>query len=437
MKLFLDITRVAYRLTGTTPTGIDRVEFAYADRILRDDAFRDCVCVFTAPFFTGALRRDLMLELLDRISAAWRTQMSAQDDAIYLALKSQLESPPELGETRRRFRNMSRIKHLRTHMVYPLRDLARSPVRLQRWFHRSRGAAPTYLNTSHNQLETPQRLAWAAPPAKPVFFVHDTIPIDYPEFVAAPSPGRHMRRMKTVSEMASLVIVNSRTTQAYLEEHLKRTGQRVPPSIVVPLGVADAFMALRTDALAGRLPPQSGHPYFVTLSTIEPRKNLLFLFAVWRRLVARRGPSAPRLVVAGQRGWENENIADILERSRDLGPFLVEVSDLCDHALAHLMSGATGLLQPSSVEGFGLPLIEGLTIGTPVVASDIPAHREVAGGQAEFIDAIDGPGWLSAIERLLDNPQIEQGRCQRLSTYVPLTWPAHVDLAMDAIRRMP
>jgi len=439
MKLFLDITRIAYRLTGTTPTGIDRVEFAYAERILRDEAYRDSVCVFTAPFFTGALRRDLMQNVLDRIELAWRVGMSAEDDRIYCELRSHLRTPIGPGApSRRRFRDANRFKHLRTHLIYPLRDLARSPVRLARWRKRVSGEHPIYLNTSHNQLETPQRLAWAAAPqTRSAFFIHDTIPIDYPEFVAPVSLGRHERRMETVSAMASLMIVNSATTQRHLEAHLSRSRLRVPPCVVVPLGVAQTFITVRDEQLKSSPNEACGHPYFVSLSTIEPRKNLLFLFAVWRRLAERLGADTPRLVIAGQRGWENENIADVLERSRDLAPFLVEVSDLCDDALARLLAGARGLLQPSSIEGFGLPVVEGLTVGTPVIASDIAAHREVAGGFADLIDPLDGPAWLRAIEALTDlSTGTADSRRRANADYVPLSWQGHVERALAAIKEM-
>ncbi|WP_371818815.1 hypothetical protein [Rhodomicrobium sp. Az07] len=81
---------------------------------------------------------------------------------------------------------------------------------------------------------------------------------------------------------------------------------------------------------------------------------MTFLFAVWRKLVERLGPRAPRLVIVGHRGWENENVIDVLDRSSGLAPFLVEATDLSDAGLASLLSGAAALVSPSSVEGFGL-----------------------------------------------------------------------------------
>ena len=91
------------------------------------------------------------------------------------------------------------------------------------------------------------------------------------------------------------------------------------------------------------------------------------------------GASSPRLVLVGHRGWENENVIDVLERSRGLAPFLVEASGLSDAGLASLVRGATAVVGPSSVEGFGLPVAEALSLGVPVIASDISAHKEVGG----------------------------------------------------------
>jgi glycosyltransferase involved in cell wall biosynthesis len=432
--LFLDTTRIAYRMLSTTPTGIDRVEYAYAKHILNSPNYVAIKCVFTAPFFTGGLRRDLMLKVLDRISEAWRTNLPADDDKVYAALCDYLRRP--IGErqtVRRRFRAERRMQHARRHMMYPLRDLVRSPARLRRWHQRGDFADGVYLNTSHNQLETQSRLSWVEQKStRSVFFVHDTIPTNYPEFVAPGSKARHERRLRNTSRLASQVIANSITTRAHIEKYLNESGLRVPPIHVVPLGVADGFLRLRGgDPSTARAP---GHPYFVTLSTIEPRKNLLFLFAVWRRLVEALGPQAPRLVVTGARGWENENISDILERSQDLGPYLVEVSDLCDNAVAELVKGATGLLQPSSVEGFGLPIVEGLTVGVPIIASDIAAHREVGGSFVELISPIDGPRWLDGIMRLLEADGVyAAGVRRRNADYQPLTWSAHVDAAMASI----
>lgn len=196
---------------------------------------------------------------------------------------------------------------------YPVRSLVRASTRLKRRINRSNNHSRCYLNSSHTQLENIERFLWTSSSAiKCVFFIHDLIPIDYPEFVSPPSCARHEGRLHTVAQLASAIIVNSNYTRRSVEKHLSVKNLPVPPIAVNPLGVSEWFS--RSNDLDILKPAV---PYFVAVSTIEPRKNFIFLFAVWRRLIELLGSKAPRLVVVGHRGWENENVIDILERSRN------------------------------------------------------------------------------------------------------------------------
>ena len=162
----------------------------------------------------------------------------------------------------------------------------------------------------------------------------------------------------------------------------------------------------------------------------------MFLLEVWRRLVERYGERTPRLVIAGRRGWEYENIVDVLERSRGLAPFLAEASDLTDAGLARLMADANALVYPSFAEGFGLPIAESLAVGTPVVASDIAAHREVGEGFATFADSIDGPAWVAAVEDLREEgSDFRRERLTKIASYQPLSWSQHVNTARGLMER--
>ena len=238
--------------------------------------------------------------------------------------------------------------------------------------------------------------------------------------------------LMTVSKLASLAIVNSDESRRAVRRALADRGARAPDMEVVPLGVDDAFLGASTQG-----PVNAQSPYFLYVGTIEPRKNLLFLLSVWRRLVERLGAGAPRLLLAGRRGWENENIVDVLERSRALAPFVAEVSDLTDGGLAALMAGAVALVAPSFAEGFGLPVVECLAVGTPAVVSDIAAHREVGSDMVLYADPVDGPSWISAIEMLMD-PQARLSTEMRakIARYRPMTWKAHVEAAMRVIERV-
>ncbi|MFN9778456.1 MAG: glycosyltransferase family 4 protein, partial [Alphaproteobacteria bacterium] len=206
---------------------------------------------------------------------------------------------------------------------------------------------------------------------------------------------------------------------------LRRLGWREPRIDVVPLGVEDAFLTPQH----GTLPPVE-RPYFVYVGTIEPRKNLAFLLAVWRQLAEQCGEATPRLLLVGRRGWENESVVDLLERSARLAPYVIEVSGLTDHGLMTLLRGSAGLVSPSYVEGFGLPLIEAAALGTPLIVSDIPAHREVASQGATFIDPNDGPAWIKALQHGATHPRTAIGNQHQTLR----TWPQHVSEALASVR---
>jgi glycosyltransferase involved in cell wall biosynthesis len=432
MKLFLDVTRIATRVIGSTPTGIDRVEFAYATEILRQHKQLETVTVLTTPLFSGALRNAVVDDILNRVALAWRLDASPEQDDVYQDLKRYLERP--LDESRKmsmRVRGKPPVQRAITQGYYPVRSLVRASTRLERRLDRSKTQKRCYFNSSHTQLEKLERFLWIPTAGlKSAFFIHDLIPIDYPEFVSPHSCARHEGRLRTVSQLASGIMVNSAYTRRSLEAYLTRSKLPVPKVEVIPLGVSDWFC--KAQALD---PPRASVPYFVTVSTIEPRKNFLFLFAVWRRLIEQLGNSAPRLVVVGHRGWENENIIDIFERSRTLGPFLVEATDLTDGGLASLVAGAQALLAPSTVEGFGLPVAEALSLGAPVIASDIAAHREVGGDCATYIDAVDGMRWFQTLQQFLDPGRAEL-RSAIKADYRPFSHAEHVAKAVSFIEAL-
>ena len=242
------------------------------------------------------------------------------------------------------------------------------------------------FNTGHSGLERddyPGMLKRMQ--VSPIFVVHDLIPITHPEFCRVGERDRHIARMNNVLRLAKGVIANSQATLNDLSSYAVQTVQPMPLSVVGLLapGISSATPGPRPI-------PQ---PYFVVLSTIEPRKNHWLLLQIWRRLVEGMGESAPRLVVIGQRGWECENVAYMLERCEQLKGYVFELSNCTDEELATYLHHAQALLFPSFAEGYGMPLVEALAFGVPIIASDLPVFREVAGEIPEYVDPLDGKRW--------------------------------------------
>jgi len=380
--ILFDVTRLLIRMPLNSPTGIDRATEAYADWLFaRTDIELLPVCSWGGilwPLHRGILQR-MLSEKARRakpVGQVWPRLVAAMSG-----------SAIERGALRAK---KARGVFLATAILFIPAVLGT----LALWRPRRISNDALYLNVSHFGLEQPKVLdRLSARGIKSVVMIHDLIPIAYPEFCSPNGARLHLRRIEAVLEHAHLVITNSQATADELEAFATETGARTPPICAAPLGLDDAFLKPSPNE-------QLTVPYFVCVGTLEPRKNLTFLLTVWRRLAERLGDNTPYLVLAGKRGWEDEAIIDQLERSPSILRFVHEAADLDDRQLAQLIGGARALLSPSFSEGFNLPVAEAIALGAPVIASDIPVHRELA-PEAQFIDPIDGRAWLNAIEGAL------------------------------------
>lgn len=265
---------------------------------------------------------------------------------------------------------------------------------------------------------------------RPLYFVHDLIPVTHPEYCRPGEDTHHHQRMGVVLRTAAGVVVNSHDTRLALLGFAQAHGLPQPPTVVAPL----APVPLSFDE--NMSPPIVG-PYFVALGTIEPRKNHLLLLNVWRELAQRLGPAAPVLVVVGQRGWECEQVADMLDRCVALRGHVKEIPRCTDAELAQWLRHARALLFPSFAEGYGMPLVEALSVGTPVVASHLGVFNEVAGDVPDVLSPIDGEGWLQAV---LDysapvSPR-RAAQLQRMATYRTPTWDDHFVVVQELLEQL-
>lgn len=391
-EIVLDLSRLLSRLLHSTPTGVDRVEMAYARGLLSLVPDRVSFAARSALGYYGRLDRAAVLSFLDETEAMW--DGSRPTGKFYLRL------------------NAAR------------KLLALMPQRAKALSGQNR----VYLLASPSNLHKPDRIAGILirEEARFVCLVHDLIPIQFPEYARPEGADLHRKRMDTVGSLADGIIAYSRATADALTTYLADQPV-VPPIRVAPLG------ANTRPIEAGH--QLEGHPYFVYLGTIEPRKNHLLLLNIWRKMaesLKNTGTAPPKLVLIGRRGWENENVVDMLDRCPALDGHVIEASRLSDPEARQLLRHACALLFPSFAEGYGLPIAEALDMGVPVICSDIPAHREVGGKTPEYLDPLDGPAWLNAVKDYA-NPRSTRRSAQleRIAFWSRPSWDEHIKSVVE------
>jgi glycosyltransferase involved in cell wall biosynthesis len=417
-RVVLDITRLLTRIGHEVATGVDRVELAHAVRLLDSDKHETTFAAIVSGR-ARALDTRIVEPLIRRLVARWGRAGSGSArvmTARFLGIEPAMLTREQSETPLVRAQGFGRRVGLRT-LVAALRTQALANG--DRKLAQLADQRVIYLHLSHLRLDHRPPFARLARQHKfrLVIFLHDLIPLSFPEYSRPQEAERHARRLSTAIELAESFAVNSADTRDSLIEYAEAHGLQSPPIMVAPLGIEPLFQAAPA---AADLPP-----YFVTVGTIEPRKNHLLLLHLWRKLGAEH-KQPPKLLVVGRRGWENENIVDVLERSHSVRAHVLETNDLPDDTLGMVIAGARALLFPSFAEGYGLPLVESLTLGTPVIASDLPVFREVGQGVPDFLDPLDGRAWGEAI---LDYARPDSARraaqMQRLQAYRPPSWDDH------------
>lgn len=390
----LDLTRLVSRLGRGPMTGIDRVEYAYLKQFLATDG----------PLF-ALIRSRAGFLLLDRRGC--QTFLQIIDGQVPLPPADLLSRLTNRGDPARA-RAETAVRRLAVGRA--------SRLGLPRLLRHLRGGVG-YVNVGHANLDARVLGTLRASGASVTVLVHDTIPLDQPQFARADTVTAFRRKLAAVSAHADRVIHLSQATRTTTEAQLARLG-RVPAGVVAPLGVD---VPMPDPAL---LPADLdlSRPYFVALGTIEPRKNHALLLDVWDRLP----PVRPQLFIVGNRGWAGPEVLQRLDNLPPDGPVRVLVGQP-DGAVAALVQGARALLAPSRAEGFGLPPVEAALLGTAVIATDLAVTRELLGNKAVYLPPDDIYSWMETIIGLTVQPA--SGPPPQ-DPPIRLTWADHFNLVL-------
>jgi glycosyltransferase involved in cell wall biosynthesis len=394
-----DITHLQRCLLSKALSGIGRVDLLFG----RHFSARDIsACVRYGRIYPKVVPSSELGEIVHRADIQWREQSSTDGDEEFFYTfqwirgknKGRRVLDKDYGRGRKAVDGVKRLFQT----TYSLMS-RRRPV--------PEGAI--YLNMAQHATENASWFNWlsARKDVRSVFFLYDLIPLDFPEYWWDGHKDLFSRRVDTIFRHASALVTSSAAVRdRVVEEMCARNTAKIP--------IYCAHLPSPTEIVLNRSHKDvtlKSESYFVVLGTIEPRKNHSLLLNVWRRLVV-RGGFVPKLIIIGNRGWENENVVDMLDRSPLISNYVWEVAGLSNAGISKLLANARALLMPSFAEGYGLPLVEALSVGTPVIASDIPVFHEVTQGRAIFRDPIDGLGWSEAIMALAD-VQSQESRAAR------------------------
>jgi glycosyltransferase involved in cell wall biosynthesis len=235
-------------------------------------------------------------------------------------------------------------------------------------------------------------------PCPVVTIVHDVAFALFPRFFS-PMERIWMRRtIPATMRRAAAVVTVSRFSRDEILRLYDLPADRV---VVAYDGVDPVF----TDG--ARVPSAIEPPFFLSIGNLQPRKDLGTLIRAYRRLTSSSPEIRERLVIVGQE-WVRSEARSLLAETEDLRQAgrIVFTGYIPDGQLVGLLQHATAFAYPSVYEGFGLPPVEALAVGTPALVSDIPVTREILGDAALRLPPSDPAAWAEGLRRIASDPAL-------------------------------
>lgn len=369
----LDLTRMCRRLQVAAATGIDRWELEVAQRMVGG---------------VPGIRMVPVVQVAGRLR-----QLPGGARLVARAVRQWSDGQPPS----------------RWPVPWPLLGRTRAPVT----------AGDIYLNLAHQGLDQPELWKSTAEAGlRPIVYLHDLIPIQFPETTRPEQSARHQSRLRHAIAQAHMILCPSTAVREDIQRFTKQIGCLPPRLERLPPGLQSRGVALPVD-------PAERRARFVILGTLEPRKGHDLLPQIWSCWTT--PADRPELHVLGQLGWQGEAILSALRQAPalhnrlniDLGP--------SDRQVTERLRSATGLLMPSLAEGWGIPVAEALSMGVPALVRDLPVYAETGQGLATLLPSPSqrsgAEAWHKAMAELSASPRrIESYRAESWDTALTPLW---------------
>lgn len=238
---------------------------------------------------------------------------------------------------------------------------------------------------------------WFLPPLKKgkiVATVFDTTSLTHPEWHHHRTTQLDLIRFKRIKERADQIVTISKNSR---KDYMK-IDSNTPIEIVYPAVPGRYNSYINTDSTKTLKKYKLKPGYFLAVSTIEPRKNILNLIDAYLKTGLKE-----KMVFAGVAGWKNSQIISLINKHRDK---IIFTGYVPEDDLISLYKEALCLVYPSYYEGFGLPILEAMSFGTPVICSNTSSMTEVGGNAAIYIDPFKTESIVSALQKISRNKKI-------------------------------
>jgi glycosyltransferase involved in cell wall biosynthesis len=242
-----------------------------------------------------------------------------------------------------------------------------------------------------------------------VITIHDLHFLRYPHFLTQDSARYYSQIDEAVRRTDHIIAVSESTRQ----DTINLLGVPADRITVIYEAADSAFRPVEESEALAQVRKKYGLPekFILFVSTIEPRKNIPTLLHAQRLLLDRHGPLAP-LVIVGEHGWLFEEVFTLVDKLH-LEKDVRFVGRVPQKDLVLLYNAATVHVHPAFYEGFGLPPLEAMSVGTPTVVSDVSSLPEVVGDAGWRVPPEDVAGWATAIGRLLSDEDLREDYRQR------------------------